>query len=250
MNSSKQPSSKPKKRQPIWLSEMVLERSESLLHIIGYIFLIFAALDYLIILIPPQFTNPVWEFQTMGQLVERSAIPIIGLVLVFYRPEQAVDRWELHLLKIISWIGLLIGILYLMMLPLGIRNTFRIHQANNRQLNARISQQSQQLQQRQAQFNQLSEAQLQNLFDSLPRPESGPTIETPAEFREQVLNQIQSNQENLRTQGEVVRQNQKMNLVKSSVKLNVGALLSGVAFMVIWNLTRWVRIIRYHIRDE
>jgi len=134
------------------------------------------------------------------------------------------------------------------MLPLGIRNTFRIHQANNLQLNVRISQQSRQLQQRQAEFNQLSEAELQNLFDSLPRPESAPTIETPAELREQVLSQIKSNQENLRTQGEVVRQNQKMSLLKSSVKLNVGALLSGVAFIVIWNLTRWMRT--YQIRDK
>ena len=119
MNESKQPLSKPNKPQPIWLPEIILECSESLLHIIGYIFLIFAVLDYLIILIPPQFTNSVWEFQTMGQLVERSAIPLIGLVLVFYRPEQAVDRWELRLLKLISWLCLLIGIFYLMMLPLG-----------------------------------------------------------------------------------------------------------------------------------
>ena len=35
-------------------------------------------LDYAVLLIPPQFTNPVWEFQTIGQLIERAWAPILA----------------------------------------------------------------------------------------------------------------------------------------------------------------------------
>ncbi|MDJ1184682.1 HpsJ-like protein, cyanoexosortase A-associated [Roseofilum casamattae] len=244
MDESKQPLSRDNKSKLIWLSEKVLKRSESLLHIIGYIFLAFAIVDCLFLLVPPQFTNALWEFQTIGQLVERSPVPLIGLVFIFYRPEPAINIWELRLLKLLSWLCLLVGICYLMMLPLGIANTFRLHRANTLQLNARISQQQEQLQQRQNQLDRLTEDQLQNIFNSAIRQDNAPNIETPEQLREQAIGQLQLTQENLNTQAELTRINLTTTLTKTSIKTNLGAIFSGIAFISIWHLTRWARKLR------
>lgn len=241
MNEPTRSLSQPNQPERIGVSEIVRERSQSLLHAIGYIFLIFALFDYLFILIPPQFTNALWEFQTIGQLAERSPVPLIGLVFIFYRPDKDIEIGELRFLKLLSWLCLFLGMLYLMMLPLGIRNSFRLDRANTLQLNTRIAQQQQQLQQRQNQLDQLNEDQLQNIFNSAIQQENAPVIETPEQLREQAMSQIELNQENLNTQAETARQNLKFTLTKTSIKLNVGAMFSGIAFICIWYCTRWVR---------
>ena len=248
MNEPTQPVSQPKNPKQIGVSESVRSRSQSLLHIIGYIFLILALFDYLFILIPPQFTNALWEFQTIGQLTERSPVPLIGLVFIFYRPEKAVDIGELRLLKVISWLCLFMGIFYLLMLPLGIRNTFRLDRINTLQLNNRIAQQQQQLQQRQDQLDQLSSEQLQTIFDSAIQQENAPAIETPEQLRQQAISQLELNQETLNAQGETARQNLKFTLTKSAIKFNLGALFSGIAFISTWHLTRWVRKLPLRMR--
>ena len=43
--------------------------------------------------------NPAWEFQTFGGLVERVAVPLIGLVFVFYGKEICVANGNYYLSK-------------------------------------------------------------------------------------------------------------------------------------------------------
>ncbi|MEN8447532.1 MAG: HpsJ family protein, partial [Cyanobacteria bacterium J06555_13] len=46
---------------------------------IGYGLLALSILDLVAMVVPFDFKNPVWEFQRFGELVERSAVPLIGL---------------------------------------------------------------------------------------------------------------------------------------------------------------------------
>lgn len=55
-----------------------------LFHVIGYGLLLFFLFDIVDLFFPPRFMNPIWEFQTIGALIERVPLPLIGLVLVFY----------------------------------------------------------------------------------------------------------------------------------------------------------------------
>jgi hypothetical protein len=43
--------------------------------------------------------NRLWEFEAMGQLVERVPFFLIGLALVFYGKENYRYKWENFLLK-------------------------------------------------------------------------------------------------------------------------------------------------------
>ena len=50
---------------------------------VGYGLLILALFDVIEMFIPARFMNPNWEFQTIGALVERVAVPLIGFAFVF-----------------------------------------------------------------------------------------------------------------------------------------------------------------------
>ncbi|MDY7023338.1 MAG: HpsJ family protein, partial [Cyanobacteriota bacterium] len=55
-----------------------LLRSINLVRWVGYGFLVLSFFDLIDILYPPDFMNPAWELQTMGQIVERLAVPLLA----------------------------------------------------------------------------------------------------------------------------------------------------------------------------
>ncbi|MBZ8180046.1 HpsJ-like protein, cyanoexosortase A-associated [Oscillatoria salina] len=235
-----------KKKQSLLISEIVTQRSASIMHLVGYGLLLLSLFDFVQIIFPPQLKNPVWEFQTIGQLVERVPVPLLALLFIFYRISgEIIEKKQIYLLRFLSWMSLLIGILYLLIIPLGIGNTFRINRANNRQIDDRLSQQNQQLEQLQTQIEGATDAQLQNFIASLNQQGATPQIDNTKEFKQQLLTQLENNQKSLEQQGQNTKKNQKLTLIKNSVKWNLGALVSGFLFIWMWHLTRWVRVRNY-----
>ena len=227
----------------LYLSETVEEHSTFLMRLLGYGLLIFALLDYIYIVIPPRFTNPAWELQTIGAFVEHAAIPLLGLMLVFYRYQGYISKLEKHLLGLLSWVSLLLGLLYLLMVPLGIIDTGRIYHSNNTQIDAQLSQQRQQVEQIKVKLNQATtDEQLRQLFASLTPEGRSLKINNPQTFKEQSLAQISQNDRNLQAKADSVRKNQNYALLKNSIKWNIAALVSGILFIWIWHLTRWTRV--------
>ena len=227
----------------LYLSETVEEHSTFLMRLLGYGLLIFALLDYIYIVIPPRFTNPAWELQTIGAFVEHAAIPMLGLMLVFYRYQGYISRIEKNLLGLLSWGSLLLGLLYLLMVPLGIIDTGRIYHSNNTQIDAQVSQQRQQVEQIKVKLNQATtDEQLRQLFASLTPEGRSLKINNPQTFKEQSLAQISQNDRNIQAKADSVRKTQRNALLKNSIKWNIAALVSGILFIWIWHLTRWTRV--------
>lgn len=227
----------------VYLSKFVEQRSHLLLPLLGYGLLLLAFFDYTYIFIPPQFTNPVWEIQTIGTLVEHTIAPLLGLMLVFYRREGYIGNLEKKLLGILSWVALLVGLLYLLMFPLGIIDTWRISNYNNAQIAAEISQRSQPLQQIKDQLNQAKTAeQIQKLLASLTPEGPPPKIDSPQKLKAQLLTQISQSEQKMQAGADTMRKKQQLTLLKNCVKWSLGALVSGTLFIGIWHLTNWVRI--------
>ena len=227
----------------VYLSEIIEQRSHLLLPLLGYGLLLFALFDYVPILISPHFTDPAWELKTIGDLVEHAAVPLIGLLFVFYRDQGYMLRMERNLLGFLSWVCLLVGILYLLMLPLGIADTWRLYYANKVQVTARTSQQSQQFQQAKGLLQQAkTDEQIKQVVTSLTPRVRSEDIKKPQEFREQFLAKISEGEQKLQVQADNVWTDQSQTLLKNSVKWNLGALLAGTVFIGIWHLTDWARI--------
>ncbi len=217
------------------------ESSRSLFRWVGYGLLTLAVLDIINILVPPQLTNPTWEFQTVGALVERVPVPLLALVLIFYEGANLRGKVEKTILKVLSWASLLIGVFYLLLIPLAVSNTLRINNQNNAQVLAQSNQRLSQIQQIKGQLNNATPQELNNLLSRLSSQGRAPNIENSGELKNQLASEIARAEKSLKTQSEAARANARLALLKNSAKWNLGALISGALFIHIWRATRWTR---------
>ena len=211
---------------------------------IGYGLLILALFDVIEMFIPARFMNPNWEFQTIGALVERVAVPLIGFAFVFLAGLNERGNKEGIILKFLSWLTLLLGIIYFIIVPLGVINTVRIYKQQQEQITVRLQQQKSVIEQvKKTLDSPISETQMQQILARLNGGRA-PEIKNPQELeqaKQQVSTLVNKSESELQTQVQTARSNQRMNLLKKSVKWNLGALIAGALYITIWRNTNWAR---------
>jgi hypothetical protein len=218
------------------------KRTARLARWVGYTLLVLALFDTIETFVPLGFMNPAWEFRMVGVLVERVPIPLIGLILVFYGEGHFRSGWEILLLKVLSWVSLLVGMLYLLLIPLALSNTLRLYAQNESQINTQINQRISKIQTVKEQLNKAGEKDIEQLLARI-NPGRSPDIKNPQDL-EKIKGQLSSSiaQAENRAQTEAkAAENQRTTLVKTSLKFNLGALVAGGSFIYIWWLTRWAR---------
>jgi predicted PurR-regulated permease PerM len=235
---------KPSKK-PVEITELIEKRSFGLLRFLGYTLLIFSLIDYLGILLPPRLTDPNWEFQAIGQMVDHVWSILLGLIFIFlYNQTSIIKPRELSIIKFLSWVALPIGIVYLLMLPLGINNSLTLYKNINNQFTNQQAQQQQQVQKVTEKLNTIKSPQeLNNLARALNLPNAGEGSQSPQDLKNKISQQIQTSSQNAVTAANTVKREQIKNLIKTAVRINLGAIISGVCFITLWRLTRWTRII-------
>jgi uncharacterized membrane protein len=211
------------------------------LRLVGYGLLLFALADTLLVFYPPQLTNAAWELQTMGAVVERLPVPLLGLVMVFFGEDYERNRLEDIFLKIVSWFSLLLAIAFLLLLPLGINNTLRINAENNQGIQAQAQQRQAELEAVETQVNQSSTGDLQNLALELNRMGLPVDTANTQELKSDILARVATAKEKLPGQTQAARNSQRQVLLKNSFKWNLGALIGSILFFYIWRGTYWAR---------
>lgn len=218
----------------LWEFCVGLAQSTSPLRWLGYGFVLLFFLDVATVLIPPQFLNPLWEFQVQGQLVERAVVPLLGFGLLALGSPRDRSGWEQIMLRIVPWIMLLVGIFYLLMVPLGAVNSVRLYRIYNSQINNQLTQRTTQIQEFQKQLKGVSSA---SELEALVTKATGTQANLKTDFqtaKEELSSTLAQGEKKLSKDAEKVRADQRLNLVKNSIKWNLGALISGVLFIAIW----------------
>jgi hypothetical protein len=201
---------------------------EPLFRLAGYTLLALFLLDLFAIFIPFNFTNPAWEFQLANQLVERSPVPILGLILVL------IGETQFRLFKFLSWASSIAGVLYFLLAPLSISSIVRVEQQSSTQIANGIEQ----IQQLKAQINKAkTSADVTAILTAFNPQATPPKIENPEAVKQQLLASLSQNERSLQTQA-ASRENNRGTQIKSAIKLFLGALISGSFFLVIWRKTR------------
>ena len=225
----------------IEITDLIENRSFSLLRMIGYILLIFSVIDYIGILIPPRLTDPAWEFQAMGRLVDHVWSPLLGLTfLFFYTQTNWVSPREITMLRCSSWASLILGLFYLLMLPLGINNSLTIYRSTRAQISNQLLQQTTQIDKLNQQLNTAdTPVELNNIaklinFDNINAP--------PQELKTNLKQQIKTAEHSITHAANTAKRQQSINLIKDAVRVNLGAVLAGVGLITVWHLTRWARV--------
>jgi len=94
--------------------------------LVGWSLVIGSLISYGYLLIPLQLMNAGWEFETMGPLVDNSLLCLLGMGLVFYERPQVMGIQKLVALRALVLLSGLLGLLYLLMIPLALSNERRL----------------------------------------------------------------------------------------------------------------------------
>jgi hypothetical protein len=222
------------------------------LRLVGYVLLLLSLFDVIGVFFPARFMNPEWELQAITELVERVAVPLIGLAFVFYQDLQHRIKLEFLMLKGFSWAALFVGIAYLVLLPLLVVNSFRLDNVLIQQANIFVDQRMTQVDQIQLRLNQAKSkpevAALFGRFSGQPLPPALADKEFP-ELKRELLANIEKGKPTVRKQAEAEGQERRLKLLKTSLKAFFGALISGACFIYAWVLTRWIRRLRLDKRS-
>lgn len=220
-------------------SELSFVQSLFPLRMVGYGLIILIFFDWVELFYPPQFMNPAWEFQAFGQIVERAAIPLIGLCFIFFAGNSARASWEAKLLKFLHWLTLLLAIIYFLLIPLGIANTFRINRQNTQQISNQSREKIDRVQQIIANSQNPEEVRqfIANLTAN-PQTNSDRSNRSLQELKKQANNLSSAS---IHSEAEKNSQQARRALLKRSIKWNLGALISGFLFAIVWDSSRWVR---------
>lgn len=214
--------------------------SSSLLRLVGYGLLVLALFDFMHILVPLRLMNPIWEMQTIGAFVERVPVPLLGLMLVFYGETSFRKKWEITFLKLLSWASLLVGMLFLLLIPLIVVNTVRINKQITYQTSTQVSQQLSGLQQLENQVNKGTDKDINVLATRLNQGRQV-DVKNPQELKSRLLSEITKAKKIIQPQTTATLADKRFALLKNSIKWLLGSLVSGVLFIYIWANTGWTR---------
>jgi len=209
---------------------------------VGYALLLLCSIDLLYVLLPPELLNPVWEYQTIGDLVKLVPVPLLAMMLIFYGDTALRSKPERLALSILSWATLAVGIIFLLLVPLTVTNAVRIHSFNNNQISTQVSQQRLQLDATRKQLEKASPERLRNLVPTPDKDGNLPDVPNSLEqAKTQILNNLNRSKEQAELQANQARANLRQNLVKNTLKLVAESLIAGCFFIYTWTMTAWTR---------
>jgi hypothetical protein len=211
------------------------------IRVIGYVFLVFFIFDFVDTLIPLRLTNPSWEFQTFGALVEKVPVLFLAYAMIYLGRNFGRKRLEQFLLTLITWLALILGVLYLLMLPIGIINTNRLLTLNHQQI---LQLDIQIAQVKKAQTNlkttntqsELQQILSRDLGNNSPLPKLN-NPEQVSTLKNRLTTVIRDGELKLQEQAQSLK-DARLELLKKSVKWNLGSLLSAVLLFYIWRAAK------------
>ncbi len=205
---------------------------------VGYGLIILTVLDWVSMLTPLNLMNPVWEFQTFGQIVERVPVPLIGLAMAFWGGFINRRRGEVGFLKLLSLLTLFLALVFYLLIPLMIANTMRLDKQNTTQIDNALKQQIAQVENFEQKIAQANREQINQL---LRTQGINPSDKSLPQIKDELRSRVFQSKEQIKNQAQFTRNSRRMNLLKSSIKWNVGAVVAGTLFMYLWKATAWVR---------
>lgn len=252
-----------------------------ILKLVGVILLFSSLVDYLVLLIPPNFLNRGWQINVTSDLVDRGIVPMVGMALIFVAfwidiATEGTVKPSKPFTSLRFWVGVLaslLGLLYLLLFPLHLNNTrlarsealTQINQQATQaqtQLETQISsdQFQQQIQQRKTQLKDQISGLTQNP-DALNQALANPNL--PKQVKD-VLEQSKSNPkaieeflnqqaDNLPTQlltqirdrKQELEQQAKTQSLKSSLRTGISSLLLAIGYITIgWTGLKGLGILR------
>ncbi len=227
------------------ISEKIDERVVTMIRVIGYFILALTLLGFLNILIPPKFFKPIWEFQAIGQLVDQVWGLLIAFAMIFFFREGIDIKYSTsRILSILSWLALILGIFYFILVPLAIFDFVKISQNIKSNNTVQVAQLNTNIEKAQQQIAQSTSAQeLFNLARRVnPEAINGLDPNNIDHLKGQLKNELQTLQIKLNKENSSNFKDRMIGLYKKAFNNLIGSILSGTCLVLIWRFTRWARL--------
>jgi hypothetical protein len=217
---------------------------------IGYALIIFSLLDNVDTIIPLQLMDAEWERQTIGVIVERIPILLMGLGLAFNGEAFRRKRLESVILSMISWACLLMMIFFLLLVPVGISSSVRVFNQRQQGINTQVQRELDQVRVSEAQVKQADSSQLQRFAEQIQQSmrqspqaaaQSRFDLNDLGKFRSQLLAQLKTSRTQIETRANQLREAQQRTLLKDGIKWSFGALIISLLFLMFWQSSSWAR---------
>lgn len=115
--------------------------NRSYMRIVGWALLALGLIDIFYILIGADWMNPVAELRVGGRLAEHALALLLGLLLLLLPAGDKFTPKEARTLSKLSKLGLVLGALYLLLIPFLLLSAFRIQRALTKQTTTWVEQQ-------------------------------------------------------------------------------------------------------------
>lgn len=216
-----------------------------LIHFIGYGFLILTLLNLIYILIPLNLFDPFWRLDILKGFIDQIPVALIGSVCTFYGGNLYRSQRERIMLKLSHNLVLAYGILFLLLIPIGIVDTGKIYQADN-QRNQFVAQEK--IIAIQANKEKILKTKTTTDLANLLKTFIAPKIVTNTSdksqlepLKNQVLDIFETQEQRVKRQIEWTNKNRFAYLIKNSLKFNLGSLTTAILFLNIWRCNKWVQ---------
>jgi hypothetical protein len=129
---------------------------------------------------------------------------------------------------------MVVGVLFILLIPLGTVDTFRVNTENNLQVTQQLNQQIAPLQNLKQKVNAAnSKEELVTLLSS-GNPEAPPLgISNPQKFKSTVLDNLAKAETNARKQNQEQLEQRRSTLLKDGIRYLLGCIICGAFFMYI-----------------
>ena len=213
----------------------------TLFRLIGYGLVLLMLIESVSSLMPFQIKDTGWQLQTAGGFVDRAPLLLLGLMLVFYGNAELRSKLETNFLNLLSWLALGFGIYYFALVPIFLLTPSELSARGDAQVQEQLTQQLDQIVQFQTRLQRAQGNELESLIKSSNIRSRDPLASNSQELKSKLFQEAEATKKNLRTQAEVTQRGQRLNLLKNSIKWNLGTIVIGVLFLQIWRATRWAR---------
>jgi len=210
---------------------------------------------FLYICLPTRLTETEWELIVMGRLIDNSLIPLLGIALIFHGRESFLPRLHLVVYRLLLLVALALGVFYLAMIPLALRDSERMSRTLNGRLLSAEAARDEQLKKVDKVLGKATTVQelqmlcvLINLSPAIDQRRTVFPTESFEETRKWLWKKILSSQQEQSRLARDLLQRNKTELTKDSVKINVGAALASL-FYLLFVMTHW-GVFRSHVEAE
>jgi len=209
-----------------------------LLPIIGYGIVMMSFIDFIYVIVPPQFQNPEWELNAISLFTEHSWIFLIGLGFIFtryFRDNKGDIRFlEIVFLRFIRWVILLMGIAFFALIPLTLLNTQRVLKVVNDQITEQRNNRVEQITQIEKRLaSGVSAEQIKLFAKNINMSPDDLKLPTP-QLKNTIQKNLASAKKRIFQEAALNQREQWKNRWKSSLRTVIALLIIGFTFVIVW----------------